>query len=238
MGGGGWKIMRHIKWIVFALSYLAGAASPAAGSGLVLGDSHGEGLAQASGLKGLARISVHIRGPRALEQLAQTPPGSTVFLVLGTNDADGSIAKLDRHIDNIVQAAARKDIKLVWIGPPCVQKPWDTRARELDGILSATLAAKSVQYVSMRDERLCSGSLHEPDGVHLKMKGYAYMWEKARSAAGFLAAVAERKETDKSAESPVVEHKPAKKHARKAGGHAKRSTSVSATPPTGRAQMN
>jgi hypothetical protein len=37
----------------------------------------------------------------------------------------------------------------------------------------------------MRDERLCSGSLHEPDGVHLKMKGYAYMWEKARSAAGF-----------------------------------------------------
>ena len=170
--------------------------------------------------------------------IAQTPRGSTVFLVLGTNDADGSIAKLDRHIDNIVQAAARREIRLVWIGPPCVQKAWDSRARELDGILSATLAARSVQYVSMRDERLCSGSLHEPDGVHLKMKGYAYMWEKARSAAGFPAAVAEKKEDGNSPASAAVEHKPAKRHARKAGGHARRSASPAAPQPAARAQIN
>jgi hypothetical protein len=35
----------------------------------------------------------------------------------------------------------------------------------------------------MRDPALCTGGLHEPDGVHLKMKGYAYMWEKARRVA-------------------------------------------------------
>src|SRR5690242_8223161 len=83
---------------------LAWAAAPAAASeiqsGWVLGDSLGDGVAQVSHLKGLARNSVHIRGPRALEQLAQTPPNATVFLVLGTNDANGTIARLDRHIDN------------------------------------------------------------------------------------------------------------------------------------------
>src|SRR5271166_5572514 len=115
--------MRAVKWALAALGLLCcpapAAQASAQATAYVLGDSLGVGVAEVAHLKGLARISVHIRGPRALEQIAQTPAGSTVFLVLGTNDADGSIAKLDRHIDNIVQAAARKDIKLVWIGPPC-----------------------------------------------------------------------------------------------------------------------
>ncbi|MGA2126232.1 MAG: hypothetical protein ABSG76_08775 [Xanthobacteraceae bacterium] len=199
--------MRRLKWVVLAFGCALGpVGQSAAASGLVLGDSIGEGVAQASGLKGLARVSVHIRGPRALEQLSAAPAGSTAFLVLGTNDAEGSIANLDRHIDNILQAAARKSIKLVWIGPACVRKPWDSRARQLDGILSARLAARSVQYVSMRDERLCSGSLHEPDGVHLKMKGYAYMWEKARSAAGFPPTVAAKSNAEKAVVDPAGGH--------------------------------
>jgi len=197
--------MRRFKWVVLAFGCALGpVGQPASASGLVLGDSIGEGVAQASGLKGLARISVHIRGPRALEQISAAPAGSTAFLVLGTNDAEGSIVNLDRHIDNILQAAARKSINLVWIGPPCVRKSWDSRARQLDGILSAKLAARSVPYVSMRDERLCSGSLHEPDGVHLKMKGYAYMWEKARGAAGFPPPVA--KSNEKALVNPAGGH--------------------------------
>jgi hypothetical protein len=51
-------------------------------------------------------------------------------------------------------------------------------------MLSAKLANTGVRYVSMRDSELCSGSLQEPDGVHLKTKGYAYMWDKARRVAG------------------------------------------------------
>ena len=207
-------------------------------NGLVLGDSHGEGVAKASGLKGLARLSVHIRGPRALEQIAQTPPGSTAFLVLGGNDAENSIAKLERHIDNIVQAAAGRSIKLVWIGPPCAQKPWDSRGRALDDMLSSVLAAKGVQYVSMRDEQLCSGTMHEPDGVHLKVKGYAYMWEKARIAADFPAVAVAKSDADKPAAAPAVNQKPAKKHAHKAS-RTKRSASAVSTPaPTKRAQIN
>src|SRR6266436_7457043 len=77
------------------------------------------------------------------------------------------------------------------MGPPCVRTSWDPRARELDGMLREKLARTSVRYVSMRDERMCTGDFHERDGVHLKMKGYAHMWERARSAAGFEVAAAE-----------------------------------------------
>ena len=187
--------MRAIKWALPALGVVCCSAAPAGAAAYVLGDSLGVGVAQAAQgkgqVKGLAKISIHIRGPRSLEQFAQTPPGSTVFLVLGTNDAEGSIARLDKSIENIVRAAEKKNIALVWMGPPCVRKSWDTRARELDVMLCQKLASTPVRYVSMRDQQMCSGAWHEPDGVHLKMKGYAHMWDKARAAAGFALASAD-----------------------------------------------
>ena len=126
-----------------------------------------------------------------MEQIAQTPPGSTVFLVLGTNDANGSIARLDKSIDDIVQAMEKKNINLIWLGPPCVRQSWDTRARDLDILLRNRFENTSVRYVSMRDEEMCSGVFHERDGVHLKMKGYAHMWERARNATGYAVASAD-----------------------------------------------
>jgi hypothetical protein len=180
--------MRTIKWALFALGLVCLPAAPAGATAYVLGDSLGLGISQAAKLKNLSKLSVHIRGPKAVEQFAHTPPGSTAFLSLGTNDAHGSIARLDKSIDAIVRAAERKNIKLIWMGPPCIRQSWDTRARELDSILRTKLASTSVHYVSMRDERMCSGELHAGDGVHMKMKGYAYMWEKARVAAGYTVA--------------------------------------------------
>ena len=194
--------MRVIQWALPALGLLCwspAAQAAAQAATYVLGDSLGEGVAEAAQkydrVKGLAKISVHIRGRKALEQIAQTPPGSTAFLVLGTNDANGSIARLDKSIDDIVSAAEKKNITLVWMGPPCVRKSWDTRARELDVILREKLASTSVRYVSMRDDEMCSGAFHEPDGVHLKMKGYVHMWQKASVAAGFAVASAGPSET-------------------------------------------
>jgi hypothetical protein len=183
--------MLAIKWALPALGLLCVGAEPARAASYVLGDSLGLGVATAARLKNLSRLSVHIRGPKALEQFTQVPSGSTVFLVLGTNDANGSIARLDKSIDNIVRAAEKKNIALVWIGPPCVRTAWDSRARDLDAMLSEKLARTSVRYVSMRDERMCAGDFHERDGVHLKVKGYVHMWEKARSASGFAVASVE-----------------------------------------------
>jgi hypothetical protein len=191
--------MRIAKWALPALGVLCcgmvAAPAPARAAVYVLGDSIGEGVAEVARAKdhakGLAKISIHIRGPKALQQFAQTPPGSTAVLVLGTNDAEGSIVKLDKYINEIVQTAEKKNITLIWLGPHCVRKSWDSRARELDAMLRGKLAGTAVRYVSMRDEAMCSGAFLEPDGVHLKMKGYVHMWERARSAAGFAVASAE-----------------------------------------------
>src|SRR5215813_11873077 len=92
-----------------ALGLTLTLAAPAQAAGYILGDSHGQPIAQVSHLKDLSRISVHIRGARALEQFAKTPPNSTVFLVLGTNDANGSIARLENIIYNNMPAAEKKN---------------------------------------------------------------------------------------------------------------------------------
>jgi hypothetical protein len=144
----------------------------------ILGDSHGVSLADVSHLPSVAHIGDHIRGPRAVEQIKRIPTGSVAFLSLGTNDANGSIENLDKSIEDILSAASNKKLKLVWIGPPCVRQSWDTRSRDLDKRLRERLASTDVIYVNMRDDSLCSGSMHEPDGVHFKMNGYAYIWKK------------------------------------------------------------
>ena len=127
--------MRAITWAVSALGLVYLSAAPAQAAAFVLGDSLGLGVSRAGHLKNLSKISIHIRGKQDAGADRQTPDGSTVFLVLGTNDAEGSIARLDKHIDDIVEAMERKNITLVWLGPPCVRKAWDTRALELDNML-------------------------------------------------------------------------------------------------------
>jgi hypothetical protein len=177
--------MFRLLWAWLALGVLLyPAAGAKAADVYILGDSIGEGVAMAAHVRGLARVSVHIRGRGPIDQIERTPKGATAILVLGSNDADGITSNLDKPIDNIVQAAAKRDIRLVWIGPHCVRRSWDHKARELDQYLSTALEARKVQYVSMRDPALCSGHLWERDGVHLKMLGYAFIWEKARVAAG------------------------------------------------------
>ena len=172
------------------MACLIGAArAGAAETGVVLGDSEGMGVAAASGLKGLARISVHIRGGKAVQQINQAPAGSTAFLVLGSNDAEGSIKALDSSIEAIVRAAAARSIRLVWVGPPCVRRSWNGRVRELDQMLQQRFAGSAVTYVSMLDAKICSGAFQGRDGVHMTAQGYSYMWEKARTAAGFPATV-------------------------------------------------
>lgn len=177
----------------------ADAADP--GVGVVVGDSLGVGVTMASGLKGLARISVFIRGGKAVQQINQAPAGATAFVVLGSNDAEGSIKGLDSSIDAILQAASARNLNLVWIGPPCVRRPWNARVHELDQMLAQRFANSSVKYVSMWDEKICSGSFNAGDGVHMTMKGYSYMWEKARVAAGFPANAA--RVTDQAATEPA-----------------------------------
>jgi hypothetical protein len=176
--------MRKLTYTMLLAALLAATGLRAATAGtVVLGDSLGVGVAAASGLKSMARISVHIRGPKAIQQINSVPPGSTAILVLGTNDAEGPVGGLEGSIDNIVRAADRRNIRLVWVGPSCVHKSWDRHAVELDHLLRSRLASTSVRYVGMRDESMCS-SPRAGDGVHMTMRGYGSMWERVRAVAG------------------------------------------------------
>ena len=179
--------MLRSKWVLgglFALAVLPPAATSFAGGTYVLGDSIGDGLATTMGFNNLAQIGIHIRGPKALAQIARTPPGSTAYIFLGTNDAEGSLKNIDKSIDDILDAAAQRQLTVVWVGPHCVRKAWDKQASALDEILRNRLAKASVKYIGTRDAGICSGKFLEPDGVHLTGKGYRYMWAMIDSGVG------------------------------------------------------
>jgi hypothetical protein len=179
--------MLRSKWVLgglIALAVLPPAATSFAGGTYVLGDSIGDGLATTMGFNNLAQIGIHIRGPKALAQIARTPPGSTAYIFLGTNDAEGSLKNIDKSIDDILDAAAQRQLTVVWVGPHCVHKAWDKQASALDEILRNRLAKASVKYIGTRDATICSGKFLEPDGVHLTGKGYRYMWAMIDSGAG------------------------------------------------------
>lgn len=179
--------MLRSKWVLgglLALAVLPPAVPSLASGTYVLGDSIGDGLATTMGFNNLAQIGIHIRGPKALAQIARTPPGSTAYIFLGTNDAEGSLKNIDKSIDDIVDAAAQRQLNVVWVGPHCVHKGWDKQSSALDEILRSHLAKTSVKYIGTRDATICSGKFLEPDGVHLTGKGYRYMWAMIDGGAG------------------------------------------------------
>jgi hypothetical protein len=157
------------------------ASSASAKPAVVLGDSIGVGISMVAGLPRLAHNSVSIRSADTLAQIKRTPAETVAFLSLGTNDAVGSIAGVERGIDRIVEAARQANIKLVWVGPPCVLQRWNVTALRLDAILRGRLADK-VPYVSLADPDVCLRSLRAGDGVHFNMRGYALLWSRASGA--------------------------------------------------------
>ena len=143
------------------------------------------GVGMASQLPSVAAISIAIRGPKIIEQLRAVPAGSTVFLSLGTNDAVSNLVKGGTDLDRLVAFVHEQRLKLYWIGPPCVLKPWDESAKKLDESLRADLARTGITYVGMRAAALCDPAVRAKDGVHFTMTGYRMMWQLAAEAANF-----------------------------------------------------
>ena len=190
----------------------------------VLGDSIGDGLATTMGFSNLAQIGIHIRGPKALAQIARTPPGSTVYIFLGTNDAEGSLKGIDKSIDDVLDAAARRQLSVIWVGPHCVHKNWDIQASVLDQILRKQTAKANVKYVSMRGDVMCPAKFLEPDGVHPTAKGYRAMWAMIENASGAPTAVASaqapaQKIADADGTTASIVAKPVQTRVAEAGAH-------------------
>jgi len=174
-----------IRTLSFAALCLALPVSAHAEAGRVIGDSIGVGVSWAAKIPSTAKNSVAIYSGGIMEQLSQAQKGETVFMSLGTNDAVGAALDVKSKVAAIVAMADKIGVKLVWIGPPCVLKPWEESAKKLDSILASTLAGTSVTYVSTQGQEFCSPTLHGPEGVHYTMSGYSLMWRKASAAVGF-----------------------------------------------------
>ncbi|WP_158816181.1 SGNH/GDSL hydrolase family protein [Methylocapsa sp. S129] len=174
-----------LRSLAFGVAVLIALPSAAMAGGEIIGDSLGVGVSWAAKLPSLAKLSIAIHGGQILEQIRQLPRGTTAFMSLGTNDAVGGAVDVKKPVQDILAAAAAQDVKLVWLGPPCVFKPWDAYAIKLDANLRQELEGTGVIYVSMRGPDICDRSLRGAEGVHFNMAGYTLMWQKAAAAAGF-----------------------------------------------------
>jgi hypothetical protein len=217
-----------IRTLCLAATLLCLPAAARAEEGRVIGDSIGVGVSWAAKITSTAKNSVAIYSGAIMEQLQQAKKGETVFLSLGTNDAVGGALDVKAKVAAIVAEADKLGVKLVWIGPPCVLKPWEQYSKKLDGILAAELASTSATYVSTQDEEFCSTRLHAGEGVHFTMAGYTRMWQKAAAAAGFSTAVASAEPV--RTEAPDASRR-SKRHPRHHGRkHPRRQPSATETP--------
>lgn len=171
---------------LLAAAVLAAAAGPSparAADGFFIGDSIAASIAQTVGIKSIAHHSVSLRkaAPKNIaRQLASLPKGSIVLMGLGLNDAAIPVKGLRTDIEWVIVGALTTGEKIVWVGPPCVLKRWDARAKEMDDYLRQRLASTTIQYVSLRDPQICQPGMRTGDGQHFTIAGYRYVWEKIR----------------------------------------------------------
>ena len=193
----------------------------------IIGDSIGEGLHLATNIPSPAnRFNVAIYTPFIFQQIKEMPRGATVFMSLGTNDAVGGARDVEARVKAIVAAADAQGIKLYWVGPPCVIKPWQVHSKKLDEILQSELEGTSVTYVSLQDPAFCDPSIHAGDGVHFSMAGYARLWHKAATVAGIPVEVASANAS--SVGSHTGGHKATSKTNKHRAKHKKKSSDVAA----------
>ena len=162
-----------LRRFALCLSLLAAAPAAAVADVRIIGDSIGEGVHMVTNLPSPAnRFNVAIYTPLFSTNPAKCRAARTVVMSLGTNDAVGGASTFTSASRRSSRRREAQGVKLVWLGPPCVLKPWETYSKKLDEILAAQLEGGSVTYVSLQGPEFCERSLHAGDGVHFTMAGY------------------------------------------------------------------
>lgn len=174
-------VLRAVSVVLVAGAGAGGDPGPAqAADVVVLGDSIGQGIAAANGLRNMAQRSFSLRRGNVARLLSQTPKRAVGIVSLGLNDAADPVWHLVKSIETAISAMQQSGRQIVWVGPPCVLKTWDARAEDLDIYLRERLATTAIQYVSLRDETICTPALRSRDGHHFTTNGYKYVWDKIR----------------------------------------------------------
>jgi hypothetical protein len=174
----------------WAVLLVVGELSPVqAAEGFFIGDSIAAATAQTIGLRGAAHHSVSLRRNAIAPQFARVPKGAVALMTLGLNDAAIPVQAMRKDIEMVIEGAQKTGERAVWIGPPCVLKSWDKRAKEMDDYLRVRLATTSIQYVSLRDPQICKPGMRSSDGEHFTDAGYRYVWQKIQRDSTFAATV-------------------------------------------------
>ena len=172
-----------------ALLAMAGLSEVQAAEAFFIGDSIAAAAAQTIGMKGVARHSVSLRRNAIAPQFERVPKGAVAIMSLGLNDAAISVQAMRKDIEMVIEGAQRTGERIVWMGPPCVMKSWDNRAKEMDDYLRQRLATTAIQYVSLRDPQICQPALRSRDGEHFTDAGYRYVWQKIQRDSTYAAEV-------------------------------------------------
>ena len=176
--------------VVGGVLLAAGGLTPAqAAEGYFIGDSIAAATAQTIGMRGAAHHSVSLRRNAIAPQFPRIPKGAVALMTLGLNDAAIPVQAMRKDIEVVIEGALRTGERIVWIGPPCVLKSWDKRAKEMDDYLRERLATTAIQYVSLRDAQICRPGMRSGDGEHFTDAGYRYVWQKVQRDSTFAATV-------------------------------------------------
>ena len=108
-----------------------------AAEGFFIGDSIAAATAQTIGMRGSAHHSVSLRRNAIAPQFQRIPKGAVALMTLGLNDAAIPVQAMRKDIETVIEGALKTGERIVWIGPPCVLKSWDKRAKEMDDYLRA-----------------------------------------------------------------------------------------------------
>jgi len=160
-----------------AIAAIALSSQATAWADTVAGDSIGVGVALASGMRNVAKGGVPIDRAIIDRQLART--SGKVWLFLGTNSMPGSVPVGD--VRAIVSFAHARNLTLVWVGPPCMNKSrrFGRYVPRFDAGLNAVVTAAGARYVSLNRAEHCSLP-RLPDGVHFTSPGYHAIWNLVR----------------------------------------------------------
>lgn len=148
---------------------LAGSNVEAKQEAFIAGDSICVGLAQASGLKSVARTGAPAR--EVVSQLRRLPAGATIIVCAGTNDAAARLNGFHASVDAVLAEAINRRQRIIWVGPVPSTLWWDSYSDKADTLL----ALKIGNYVSMRAIGWNPGE-RAGDRIHLTPKGYARLW--------------------------------------------------------------
>ena len=141
------------------------------------GDSIGQGVGSSNKLPSVAQQGLSFSDPRMVQQLKNVPPGSTVQLYAGTNDAAGKRLdpkEYDNRMSELKRIAEERGLNVSIHGPHSApNQKWNENVPVVNDLLGNAARNSGFKYVdntaSQADAR---------DNTHMSPKSYQQLYQR------------------------------------------------------------